>query len=67
MEQQLIVGWAIPAIPALQPILMNGIHSNEKRLENIEKLLLEIQQSLAKTSGIEKEEAGIEAKASGKE
>jgi hypothetical protein len=64
MEQQLIVGWAIPAIPALQPISMNGINSNEKRLENIEKrleniekLLLEIQQSLAIDSGIEKDES----------
>lgn len=40
----------------IQPILMNGINSMEKRLENIEKLLLEIKQSPVKASGIEKDE-----------
>jgi hypothetical protein len=71
MEQPLAVGWAIPTITAipikdfnLQPILMNVINSNEKRLENIEKrleiiekLLLEIQQSLIKVSRIETSES----------
>lgn len=61
MDKELTVGWAAPA---LQPMIMNGIHGNEKRLqniekrlENIEKLLLEIQQSLAKASGIETDES----------
>ena len=62
MENKLTIGHAIPAQGPTQGVqisfhelqlLIKTIKSIEKRLENVEKLLLEIQESLAKADEIE--------------